>query len=190
MRWAYVDQISLVSHVQVVDDGGLVQVRQLGHVAGLVELGWVDFVDGVGVDLLLRAILALHQQPPARALLDDPAPHEGALGVVQPDIALAGEVVLALDDAAGARAVCRVLGDELRGEGAYGHAVAVGVGAQAGLAAAQGRADQMCERLVPCVGHLELCVRRLGHGERSRGWCCAWRRRCRVPSRKGAVADA
>jgi hypothetical protein len=81
--------------MQVVNDGGLVQMCQLGHVASLVELGWVDFVDSIFLDFLLCPIVALYQQFPAWHLFYNPSANEGVFGVVQPDIALAREVVLA-----------------------------------------------------------------------------------------------
>ena len=39
--------------MQVVDDGGLVQMGQFGHIVCLVELGRVDLVDALGIDLAL-----------------------------------------------------------------------------------------------------------------------------------------
>ena len=102
-------------------------MRQLSHVASLVELGWVDFVDSILFDLLLGAIVTLHEQLPACELFDHPSSDESVLGVVQPDIALAGKVVLALYDPPWFRDVWRVFRDELRCKGANGYAVAVRV---------------------------------------------------------------
>lgn len=48
-----VDQIRLISGVEVVDHGSLIQVRKLGHIIGLVELGRVDLVDLVGIHFSL-----------------------------------------------------------------------------------------------------------------------------------------
>lgn len=70
------------------------------HVVGLVEFGGIDFVDGVGIDLLLGAIVTLHQYLPFRQILDNPSPDKGRVGIPEPDISLAGEVVLPLYDAA------------------------------------------------------------------------------------------
>lgn len=84
-------------------------MRQLCHVAGLVELGWVDFVDSILLDFLLRAIVTLYQQIAARQLFHHPSSDKGGLGVTQPDVALAREVVLALDDSPGLGDVGRVL---------------------------------------------------------------------------------
>lgn len=68
---------------------------QLGHVTSLVELGWIDFVDSILLDLLLCAIVTLYQQLPAWHLFNDPSSYESVFGVVQPDITLAREVALA-----------------------------------------------------------------------------------------------
>jgi hypothetical protein len=96
----YIDQVRLVSHVEVVDDRGLVQMGEFSHVVGLVELGRIDLVHGIRLDLLLGAIVALHEDAALGQVFDDPAPHERRRRVSQPNIALAREVVLALDDAA------------------------------------------------------------------------------------------
>jgi hypothetical protein len=48
-----VDEVGHVSRVEVMDDRSLVEVRQLGHVVGLVEFGGVHLVDRLGVDLPL-----------------------------------------------------------------------------------------------------------------------------------------
>lgn len=80
---------------------------QLGHVVCLVELGWIDLVDRLGLDLLLRAIVALYQYSTVGSLFHYPPSHEGGRGISQPDVALARKVVLALDDTAQPR---RLLG--------------------------------------------------------------------------------
>ena len=49
----YVDQISLVPHVQVVDHRSLIQMGELGHVVCLIEFGRIDFVNALRVDLSL-----------------------------------------------------------------------------------------------------------------------------------------
>ena len=147
-------QVGLVSHVEVVDDRGLVQMGEFRHVVGLVELGRIDLVDGVGVDILLCAIVALDEDASTRQVLDDPSADEGRDGIPKPDIALAGEVVLAFHDATQARSSVVVLGDELRGKGADGRAVAVRVGAQAcRVTAAQRRAGEVGEGAVAQVAH-------------------------------------
>jgi hypothetical protein len=124
----YIYQIGLVAHVQVVDDRGLVQVRELCHVVGLVELGGIDLVGGFRVDLLLGAVVALHEEPPLGQLFDDPSPDEGCDGILKPDVALAGEVVLALDDAAQLGRLLALFPYELGREGAHWRAVARRVG--------------------------------------------------------------
>jgi hypothetical protein len=70
------------------------------HVVGLVELGRIDLVHGIRLHLLLGAIITLHEDTSLGQVLDDPAPDERRRRVSQPNIALAREVVLALDDAA------------------------------------------------------------------------------------------
>jgi hypothetical protein len=156
----YIDQVRLVSHMEVVDDRGLVQMRELGHVVGLVELGRIDLVDGVAVDLLLGAIVALHQYASPGQVLEHPAADEGGRRIPQPDIALAREVVLALYDAPEPRRLVVVGGYERRGEGAHGGAVAVRVGAQASrVAASQHGAAEVGEGLVAQVSHLRLRFR-------------------------------
>jgi|TARA_R110002003_G_scaffold37_18_gene2242 hypothetical protein len=84
-------------------------MRELGHVVGLVEFGGIDLVDRVRVDLLLGAIVALHEQPPIGQLFYDPASDEGGCRIPKPDIALAREVVLSLDYAAQPRSLLAVL---------------------------------------------------------------------------------
>jgi hypothetical protein len=49
----HIYEIRLVSRLQVVYDRRLVEVGQLGHVVGLVELCRIDFVGVVRVDLSL-----------------------------------------------------------------------------------------------------------------------------------------
>lgn len=44
-----IDQIGLISHMQIVDHRGLVQVRQLGHIIRFVELRRVDLIDAFGI---------------------------------------------------------------------------------------------------------------------------------------------
>ncbi|KAI0871101.1 hypothetical protein GGS24DRAFT_492490 [Hypoxylon argillaceum] len=100
-----IDEVCLVSHVQVVDDGCLVEMCQLGHVVCFVELGRVDFIHAFAIDLTLlerrawtyAAIVALDEKPAPFQLLDDPALDEGGLRIPQPDISLSRKVVLALD---------------------------------------------------------------------------------------------
>jgi len=103
---------------------------ELCHIVCLVELGRIDFVDGIGVDVELGAIVALDEQAGVGQLLNHPATHKGGGGIAQPYIALAGEVALAVDEAAHVWAGgVGVVGDEGRGEGADGGAVAVRGGA-------------------------------------------------------------
>lgn len=92
----YIYEICLVTHMEVVNDRGLVEVCELCHVAGLVEFCGIDWVDGVWVDLLLGAIVALHEQLAVSQLFHHPAPNEGGDGVPKPDVAFAREVTLAL----------------------------------------------------------------------------------------------
>lgn len=49
----YIDQICLISHVEIVDHRGLVQVSELRHIVCFVELGGIYFIDGLGIDLSL-----------------------------------------------------------------------------------------------------------------------------------------
>jgi hypothetical protein len=99
-RLPYIYQIRLVSHVEVVDDRGLVEMGEFCHVVRLVELGRIDLVYGVRLDLLLGAIVALYEDASFWQVFDDPASDECRRRISKPDIALAREVVLALDDAA------------------------------------------------------------------------------------------
>jgi hypothetical protein len=129
---------------------------ELSHVARLVELGWIDFVDSIFGHFLLCAIVALDKQIAAWQLLDDPPANEGSLGISEPDIALAREVVFALDDAGGLGRVGVILGDELGREGSDRDAEAVRVGAQ--TCRAHRGTVEMCEGLVARVGHAGLRV--------------------------------
>ena len=54
---------------------------ELSHVVRLVEFGRIDLVDRLGVDVVLLAVVALHEQTPSRQVLDDPASDESRLGV-------------------------------------------------------------------------------------------------------------
>lgn len=57
-----IDQIRLISRVEIVYHGGLVQMCQLGHIVGFVELGRVDLVDLIGFNFaLLPEVSALCQ---------------------------------------------------------------------------------------------------------------------------------
>ena len=40
-----VDQLGLETNLQVVEDRGIIQERQVGHVFTLLELGWVDLTN-------------------------------------------------------------------------------------------------------------------------------------------------
>ena len=113
----HIDEVCLVAHVQIVNDRGLVQMCEFSHIASLVELGRVDFVDSIFSDFLLRAIVALDKQCAALLFLDNPPANEGSLGITKPDISLARKVVFALDDAGGLGRVGVILGDELGREG-------------------------------------------------------------------------
>jgi hypothetical protein len=104
----YIYQIRLVSHVQVVDDRGLVEVGEFCHVVGLVELGRIDLVYGIRLHLLLGAIVALHEDASLWQIFHYPAADEGSRRIPKPDITLAREVVLALDDAAYPRCLLAV----------------------------------------------------------------------------------
>lgn len=48
-----IDQVRLVPHVQIMDDGSFVEVRELCHVIGLIELGRIDLVYAVCTDFPL-----------------------------------------------------------------------------------------------------------------------------------------
>jgi hypothetical protein len=171
---------------------------ELRHVVGLVELGWVDFVDGVTVHLLLAAIVALDQKPALGQVFYNPTAHEGGRWIAEPHIALAREVVLALDDAAQHRGLLSLLRYELRGKCAGRRAVSNRVRAHAcRVAAAQQRAAQLCEGLVPEVAHLGfgLSERRRDEarlGASRRGWArCSSRKRAvaGVAPRKGSIGS-
>lgn len=106
-------------------DGRLVQVCQLCHVVGLVEFGGIDLVHGICVNLLLRAVVTLYQQPSLRQVVNNPAPNESRGRIPEPDIALAREVVLSLDDSAQSWGLVAVLGYKLRSERSYGRTIAM-----------------------------------------------------------------
>jgi hypothetical protein len=108
IRLTYIYQIRLVSHVQVVDNRGLVEVGEFCHVVCLVELGRIDLVHSIRLDLLLGAIVALHEDASLGQILYYPASDESSRRIPKPDIALAREVILALDDAAYARCLLAV----------------------------------------------------------------------------------
>jgi hypothetical protein len=40
----YVDEFSLVASLEVVEDGGLVQIRQVRHILTLLELRWIHLI--------------------------------------------------------------------------------------------------------------------------------------------------
>ncbi|KAK0703038.1 hypothetical protein B0T26DRAFT_729656 [Lasiosphaeria miniovina] len=90
-------EVGHVSCVQVVDNRGLVQVRQLCHVVRFVELGRVDFIDALAVDLSLASIVALDQNPVSSKFLHNPTLDKSCLGVLKPHVFFAREVILALD---------------------------------------------------------------------------------------------
>ena len=50
---SYIDELGLVSGPQVVEDRGLVEVGQVGHVLALFKLGRVDLLDLVPLEHLL-----------------------------------------------------------------------------------------------------------------------------------------
>jgi hypothetical protein len=165
------------------------------HVVGLVEFGWVDFVDGVRIHLLLAAVVALDQKSSLGQVFHDPAAHECRRWIAEPDIALAREVVLALDDAAQHRGLLTLFRYELRGECAGGRAVTDRVRAHpCRVAAAQQRAAQLCERLVAEVAHLGFRLSERRRDEARFGassgcwpWCCPRERAVtRVPAPIGS----
>ena len=94
---SYIDKICLVTHMEVVDDRGLVKMCEFCHIIGLVEFGGIDLINGVGIDVLLGAIVTLDQYPPPWQILYNPSPYERRCWISKPDIALAREVILALD---------------------------------------------------------------------------------------------
>lgn len=54
-----IDQVGLVSGMQVVNHRGFVQMGQLRHVVCLVELGRIDFVNLVGIHFPLLYIMSV-----------------------------------------------------------------------------------------------------------------------------------
>ena len=91
-----VDQIGLIPLVEIMDHTSLVQVRELSHIVSFVELGWVDLVYVLCMFIALTAIIALYSQHAIGQVFDHPAFDECLLLISQPDIALSGEVILAL----------------------------------------------------------------------------------------------
>lgn len=102
---------------------------ELRHVIGLVKLGRIDLINRIGINLLLGAIVTLHQYLSLGEIFYDPASDESCDGVSEPDIAFAGEVVLALYNSAQTGSLVVIFGDELRSKGAARCAVTMRVGA-------------------------------------------------------------
>lgn len=76
--------------MEIVDDGGFIEVCELGHVVGFVELGWVDLVDALAIYFALLyvcqycisvlrwkasypAVVTLYQEQAAFELLNNPS---------------------------------------------------------------------------------------------------------------------
>lgn len=49
----YIDQLCLVSGLEIVQDGRIVQKGQVGHVLALLVLGWIHLSDLVLLEFLL-----------------------------------------------------------------------------------------------------------------------------------------
>lgn len=93
-QMTYIDQVGLVSHMDIMDHRGFVQVSELCHIVCLVELGRVYFINGLRIDLSLlnycqqcqqvplqirlsyAPVVTLHKQTAITELLDYPSPHE------------------------------------------------------------------------------------------------------------------
>ncbi|KAF2656411.1 hypothetical protein K491DRAFT_377940 [Lophiostoma macrostomum CBS 122681] len=178
--------------MKIVDDRRLVQVGELSHVVGFVELGRIDLVDRFAVHLVLRAIIALHKELAPVQFFDNPATHKSRLGISEPDIALAREVVLALNPPH-FRYVLSLVGDELRGKRAGGGAIPVRIRPQPRRVATCQWSAQLGEGLVPRMSHVAVWLdqRRRYEGRLRTG--CAGRRarrwRGRVPG-EGTVAPS
>lgn len=55
----HIDEVCLVAKVEVVHYGSFIEVGELSHVISFVKLGWVDFVDVVGVNISFLGKLRL-----------------------------------------------------------------------------------------------------------------------------------
>lgn len=53
-----VDEIGLIPSSKIVDNGGFIEMCELGHVIGLVKFSWVDLVDAVLLNIAELAALA------------------------------------------------------------------------------------------------------------------------------------
>lgn len=109
----YIDQICLITHVQVMYNRRFIQMCEFGHVVRFVEFCWVDLVGLVLVYITLlevlalmftkfggstyTAIVALHKQAVLWQLLHYPSSNKGFLRILEPDVMLAGKVVFTLD---------------------------------------------------------------------------------------------
>ena len=60
----YIDQICLISHMEIVDHRGLVQVSELCHIVCLIKLGRIHFIDSLRIDLSLLRYGQLSKQLP------------------------------------------------------------------------------------------------------------------------------
>ena len=93
-----VDKVVGIAQVQVVDDAGLVQVGQFGHVVALVELGRVA-VFQLALGHFLNNILGavFHRDPDGVVgqVVGDAAPHKHLVFVRDPDPVFCGKVVVA-----------------------------------------------------------------------------------------------
>lgn len=49
----HVDQVRLISFVQVMYDGTLIEMSEFSHIASFIEFGGIDFIHAVRVDFSL-----------------------------------------------------------------------------------------------------------------------------------------
>jgi hypothetical protein len=75
-----------------MNDGGLVEIGEVGHVVGEIELWWVDLVDLLAADCALGRVAVAADDKGGTPVLDHPALDKGMLVVREPDPALAREL--------------------------------------------------------------------------------------------------
>ena len=122
----YVDEVNFIALSEVVDDRGLVEVGEVCHVVGEIELWRVDLINGVAADGAVDGVAVAADQERRPSVLDDPSLDEGVLLVAEPDPSATGElgnvagIIRAGDAVAVAGAGAGVVGYELWGERAGG----------------------------------------------------------------------
>jgi len=122
----YVNEVGFIALSEVVDHRGLVEVGEVCHVVGEIELWRVDLVDCVAADCAVDGVVVAADEQRRPSVLDNPSLDKGVVLVVEPDPAPAGEfghvagIIRAATALAVAGAVAGVVDYELWGECAGG----------------------------------------------------------------------